>query len=158
MIKVYTSSVQPSSTLSYCSIHTMYNRVNRALKISQVEVIHFREWFIVYPNIHHDHFLYEELFNGLYDWIEKHPDVMKSTNLSDSLFVKINGTPVKKQKHMLQISEQELRNDLIITIYQGWFFGARSVDGKVCIGYMSLSNYIPRCVKPTRKRNKITQG
>ena len=40
----------------------------------------------------------------LHEWIEKQPHVIQLPNVSDSLFVKINGAIVKKQKHILQIA------------------------------------------------------
>ena len=43
MRKVITSSVNLSSTLFSCSIHSMYNRVNRDKKMSHVEVIY--SWY-----------------------------------------------------------------------------------------------------------------
>ena len=49
------------------------------------------------------------------------------------LSVKINGTLVEKQKHLLQISVQELHNDIILLISEDGFFGARTDDRKVCI-------------------------
>ena len=69
-----------------------------------------------------------------------------SINLPDSLFVKINGTLVNKQKHLLKISLQDLHNDMILPIYQGGFFGAKTVDVKVCIGDTSLRKYIPKYI------------
>ena len=46
---------------------------------------------------------------------------------------------------------------MILSIYQGVFF-ARNVDGKVCIGDMSLRNYTPKNIKPMSNRNNITCG
>ena len=43
MRKVITSSVNSSSKLFSCSIHSMYNRVNRNKKMSHVEVIY--SWY-----------------------------------------------------------------------------------------------------------------
>ena len=37
------------------------------------------------------------------------------------MFVKITGTRVKKQKHLLQIPVQELHNYMILPIYEGAF-------------------------------------
>ena len=51
-----------------------------------------------------------------------------------------------------------LHNDLILPIYQGDFFGARTVDGKLCIGDTSLQNNIPKYIKPMINRNNITCG
>ena len=47
---------------------------------------------------------------------------------------------------------------MILPTYQGGFFGARTVDGKVCVGDTSLSKYIPKHIKPTINRNKIKYG
>ena len=83
---------------------------------------------LIYPTRYYDNIFYEKLVNELHDWIDKHPHVIKYPNVSDSLFVKINGTLVNKQKHIIQIFVQELHNNLILTIYQGGFFGAKNVD------------------------------
>ena len=45
---------------------------------------------------------------------------------------------------------------MILPIYEGGLFGARPVDGKVCIGDTSLRKYMPKYIKPTSNRNKIT--
>ena len=67
---------------------------------------------------------------------------MHHANVKDSLFVKNNGNIVKKQKHLLKISVRELHNDMILPIYERVCFGTRIVDGKLCIGDMSLRKYI----------------
>ena len=43
---------------------------------------------------------------------------------------------------MLQISFQNLHNDIILPIYQGGFFGARNEDDKILIGdkYITFRN------------------
>ena len=51
----------------------------------------------------------------------KHPHIIVSPNVSDSILVKINGTIVKKWKHLTQISIRDLHNDIILPIYQGVF-------------------------------------
>ena len=68
-----------------------------------------------------------------------HPHIIHSPNVKDSVFVKINGNIVKKQKHILQISVQELHNDMILPISEGRFFGTATVYGILCIGDTSLS-------------------
>ena len=45
--------------------------------------------------------------------MEKHPHVILSTNVLDSIFIKLNGNILKKQKKLIQILLHELRNDLI---------------------------------------------
>ena len=37
------------------------------------------------------------------------------------MFIKINGTIVKKQKHLIQISVGELHNDMTLPIFEGVF-------------------------------------
>ena len=73
------------------------------------------------------------------------------------MFVKINGTTEKKQKHPPQISVRELHNYMILPSSEV-FFGARTVDGKICIGYMSIRKYMPKHLKPMSNRNNITRG
>ena len=51
-------------------------------------------------------------------------------NIKDYLFVKINVTIVNKQNHLLQISVQDLHNDMILPLHQGVFLGARTVEKK----------------------------
>ena len=67
-----------------------------------------------------------------------------------------NGTLVKKQKHILQISVQELHHYMILPISQIGFFSARTVHGKICIGDTSLRKYMPQYIQPMNKINKIT--
>ena len=38
------------------------------------------------------------------------------------------------------------------------FFGARTVDGTICIGYTSLGKYMPKYIKPISNRYNITCG
>ena len=70
----------------------------------------------ILPQKHYENIFYEELVNQLHSWIENHPNGIHLPNLQDLLFVKINGTLVKKQKHILQISVRELHNDMIFPI------------------------------------------
>ena len=51
-----------------------------------------------------------------------------------------------------------MQNYMILPIAQGNYFGARIVDGKICIGEMSLSKYMPKYIKPMSTRNNITCG
>ena len=76
---------------------------------------------LIYPKKHVECLFYGELVNELHYWIEKHPHVIQYSNVSDSLFVKINGTLVKKHKQLLQIFIQDLHNYLILPISQGSF-------------------------------------
>ena len=72
------------------------------------------------------------------------------------MFVKINGTMVNKQKHLLQISLRELHNDRILPSSGGGFFGENNIAGNICIGDTSLSKYTPKYIKLMSNRNKIT--
>ena len=74
------------------------------------------------------------------------------------MFVKINGTLVKKQKHLLQISVRELHNDIILPSFEAGFPGAITIDGNICIGDMSLRKYMPKSMKQMSDRNKLTHG
>ena len=51
---------------------------------------------------------------------------------------------LNKQKHLLQISVCELHNDLILTVSQGRFSGARDDEVRFCIRDTSLRNYMPK--------------
>ena len=59
------------------------------------------------------------------------------------MFITIDGTIVKKKKHLLQISAWELHNDVKLKKSEGGFFGARTANRNVCIGDTSLSMYTP---------------
>ena len=60
----------------------------------------------IFPKKHYENIFSKKLINELHAWTENHPHVTHSTNVKDSLFVKINGTLLNKQKHLLQISVQ----------------------------------------------------
>ena len=74
------------------------------------------------------------------------------------MFVRINGTLVKKQRHLPQISVRELHNETILPSPEGYFSGARTIDGKNCIGDTSLRKYMPVYIKPMSNINHITRG
>ena len=46
--------------------------------------------------------------------MENNPHVIHLANVSDSILIKIIRTLVKKHKHLLQISLQDLHNDMIL--------------------------------------------
>ena len=58
----------------------------------------------IFPKRHNDNIFSQKLVILLNDWIENHPHVILSPNVKDSLLVKINGTLVKKQNHILKTS------------------------------------------------------
>ena len=147
-IKVRTYSIKSSSTLFPCSIYVIYNRVhstqNKHLTLkSYIPGINTS----ILPKKYYENIFSERLVNTLHAWIENHPHAIHPTNLKDSLFFKINVTLVNKQKHLLQISARELHNDMRLKISEGVNFGAKTVDGKICIGYMSLKKYMPKTIK-----------
>ena len=47
---------------------------------------------------------------------------------------------------------------MILSIFEGSFYGARTVDGKLCIGATSLSKYMKKFIKPMINRYKIICG
>ena len=105
MRKVRTSSVNSSSTLFSCSIYAMYNKVNRALKKRLMLNLYLPGINTpVFQKRHYDNIFYKKLVYELHAWIENHPHVIQSPNVSDSLFVKINGALLEKHNHLLQIS------------------------------------------------------
>ena len=99
---------------------------------------------------------FENLVNKLNYLIYKYPHVIQSPNASKSFFVKINCTIVKKKKHTLYISVQDLHNDIILPIFPGRFFGARNSDGRLSIVDMCLKNYMPKYIKQMSNRCIIT--
>ena len=76
--------------------------------------------------------------------IDKHPHVIQSPNVSDSIFVKFNGTYVKNHNHPLQISLQDLHNYLILPVYRTGYFGSINEYCKVCIVDTSLQKSAKR--------------
>ena len=68
--------------------------------------------------------LSRKLINKLHAWIENHPHAIHPPNVKDSVFLKINGFMVKKQKHLLQMPVRELHNDMILPSSEGGFYGA----------------------------------
>ena len=110
MRRLRTSSVNSSPQLFFCFIRAMYNRVN----FSKKTYIMLKSYL---PVTNTSIFLKRH-----YGWIEKYPYVMQLHDVSDSLFVKIYGTLVKKHKHLPQISVLELHNDMILPDYLGVFW------------------------------------
>ena len=43
---------------------------------------------------------------------------------------------------------------MILPISEGGFFGARKIDGYICIGDTSLSKYIPKIYKTNEKQKQ----
>ena len=96
MRKVCASSVNSSSTLFFCSISVMYNRFNSAQKQRFILKSYIPGTDkLIDPKIHYEYF-FENIVNKVHDWIEKHPHVIKTPNVSDSIFVEFNGTIVNK--------------------------------------------------------------
>ena len=94
-----------------------YNRVN----YFQKQRLMLNSYFpgintSLFSERHYDNIFSEKLVNELHDWIENQPHVIQYPNVPDSLFVKINGNLLKKQKYLLQISVLELHNDMILPI------------------------------------------
>ena len=157
--KIRTSCINSSSTLFSCYIRAMYYRVHHA----QINVSCWSHSFLrlthqFFQKNHYENIFSEKHINELYALIGNHPHVINSINVKDSVFVKINSTLVKKQKHIFQISVRELHNDMILSSSEGGFPGARKIDGNICIEYTSLRNYMSKFIKPTSNRNKITRG
>ena len=59
---------------------------------------------------------------------------------------------------MLKISVHELQNDLILSLSQGGFSGARNDGGRVYIGDTYLITYIPEHINTISNRNMIIFG
>ena len=69
---------------------------------------------------------------------------------------KMNGTLLKIQNHLPQISVQELYSDAILAISVGVFFGARTVDVKYILEILHLGITCKIYIKQVSKKNKIT--
>ena len=100
-----TSSVKSYSALFSCSVNVMYKRVN----CSQNKRLMLNSYItgidsLIGPNIYYNIF-FENILNELPDWIEKQSHVIPSPNVSDSIFVKVNGIIFKNRKtHASNIS------------------------------------------------------
>ena len=118
MRKVRTSSVESSSTRFLCSIHAIYNRVNSAK--NNVSCWNHTPQVIIHWLVQRDiiTFSSEKLVNKFYNCIEKHPHVIQSQSFSGSTFFKVNGTLLNKHNHLIQISVQDLHNDIILPVSQ----------------------------------------
>ena len=83
----------------------MYNRFN----CSQNKRLMFKKHLpgintSIFPKKQYNKIFSGKIVNELHAWIENHPNAINYPILKDSLFVKINGTILKKQEHLLQIS------------------------------------------------------
>ena len=90
--------------------------------------------------------------------LKKHPHARHPFNIKESVFVKVHGSLVNKEKHLLKISVKELQNDMILPSSEGGFSGARTVNRNTFIGDMSLRKYITKYIKPMSNINKIICG
>ena len=75
----------------------MYNRVHfaqnkRLMLKSFIPAINTT----IFIKKHYENIFSEKLINELHAWIENNPHVIYSPNVKDSVFVKVNGTLVKK--------------------------------------------------------------
>ena len=100
-IKIGTSSINSSSTLFYFQHVQIYNRFHSAQNkhlmlnscISGMNTS-------ALPKKHYENIFSGIIVNKLHDWIENFPHVIHSPNIKYSFSVKINGTLVKKHKHL----------------------------------------------------------
>ena len=90
--------------------------------------------------------------------MDKYPNLIPYKNVSDSIFLKVNGNILKKRNNLLQILLWNLHNHLILPVTQGGFHGVRNEYGRVCIGDTSLRKYTPKQINPMINRNNITRG
>ena len=92
----------------------------------------------IFSKKHNKNIFFEKLVNELYSCIENHPHVIHPANVKDSLFVKINCTIVKKQKHLLQTSVRDIQNDIILTISEGAFLVQEKWMGKYVLEILHI--------------------
>ena len=93
--KVYTYSINSSSTLFSCSILAMYNRVRLAQNKRLILKLYITGINTsIFPKKRDENIFTEKLVNKLHAWIENHPDVRHPLNVKDSFLSKINGTLV----------------------------------------------------------------
>ena len=82
----------------------------------------------------YNNYFTEKLANELHYWVENHPHVFPSKNVSEKNYVKKQGNYCKQQNHLFQIYSCQFCNDLIVLVAQGGFIGTRVAEGRVCIG------------------------
>ena len=70
----------------------MYNRVNCSKKIIMLSSYLHGIHTSIFPNRHYDNIFSGKLANKLNALIENHPHVIHLPNVSESLFIKIDGT------------------------------------------------------------------
>ena len=85
-IKVCTYLMKQSSTLFSCSVCSMNNRVHGTKKMSHVKNIHSWDQLLDLSKETLLQSFSENPVNELHDWIDKHPNVIQSPNVSDSIF------------------------------------------------------------------------
>ena len=83
--------------------------------------------------------------------------IQSSPNVPYSIFVKINDTIIKKQKHLIKTSVQDLHNDLILSIPQGGFYGVRYEDLKYVLDKHLLGSRL-KDIQTNEQRRRITWG
>ena len=98
-----------------------------------------------------------KLFNELHDQIKNHPLVIYSLNVKYSSFVKINGAILNKEASTSNISMGSTQQYGTFNSPLS-FSCARTVYGKIFIGYKSLRKYMPKYIKPMSNRYIITCG
>ena len=80
-------------------MHAIYNNIN----CNKKKCLMLKSYLpgintSIFPKIHYENILSGKIVNKLHAWIENHPHVVNYHNVSDSLFVKINGTIVNKKE------------------------------------------------------------
>ena len=78
--------MKQSSTLFSCSVCSMNNRVHGTKKMSHVKNIHSWDQLLDLSKETLLQSFSENPVNELHDWIDKHPNVIQSPNVSDSIF------------------------------------------------------------------------
>ena len=157
--KVRTSPIKSSSTLFSCSIRAMYNGVHRAQnKRLMLKSFIYAINTSIFPKKQYENIFPEEILNELHAWVENYPHVIYSPNVKDSVFVKIDGTLLKIQKHLPQILAQELHNYIVLPSSERYSSFARTVDRNIFIGDTSFRKYMPKYIKQTSNINNIVCG
>jgi hypothetical protein len=88
--------------------------------------------------------LTNELVSELQHWVEKHPQVVQSPIVNDTLLI-MNSQGLKSPvpKLLLRIPVRELHNDMIKSVEEGGFALARNNSGTVQISDTSLRDNLP---------------
>ena len=101
----------------------------------------------------------KEVIKAVQEWVLKHPEVVQSPLVNDTLLVPDeDGVKQRVPKHLLRISVWELHNDLMNRDERVGCPAAYDADGNLIISDTTLRNIMPKNVKRITERHKQLCG